>query len=163
MKQPPGRDEIMAFTLTSRVFDHGSPIPKAHTCDGADRSPALEWIDVPPGTRALALIVEDPDAPGGTWIHWTVYDLPPGTRSLAEGVPRTAELVGGGKQGINSFHKLGYGGPCPPSGKPHRYFFRLHALDAPTRLDPGQHHDVVARSIQGHVLATAELVGTYGR
>jgi Raf kinase inhibitor-like YbhB/YbcL family protein len=153
----------MRFSLTSKSFDDGSPIPRQHTCDGADRSPPLEWSATPPGTRSLALIVEDPDAPSGTWVHWILYDLPAALTHLPEGVAPAASVPGGGSQGFNDFRKVGYGGPCPPAGKPHRYFFRLYALDAPTKLDPRQDKAVLMKAVDGHIIAKAELMGTYKR
>jgi Raf kinase inhibitor-like YbhB/YbcL family protein len=154
----------MALTLTSTAFDLGTEIPKRHTCEGADRSPALKWTGAPAGTKSFALIADDPDAPVGTWVHWVVYDLPADTSELPEAVPTTETLSGGGgRQGTNDFRKTGYGGPCPPPGKPHRYFFKLYALDTLTNLKPRATKGDVLRSIEGHVLAQAELMGTYRR
>ena len=153
----------MAFELTSTAFAAGQTIPKQHTCDGADRSPPLRWKDAPAAAKSLALIADDPDAPAGTWTHWVLYDLPASVAELPEGVASDATLPSGGKHGLNDFRKTGYGGPCPPPGKPHRYFFRLYALDAPTGLDPRAKRDQVQRAIEGHVLAKTELMGTYQR
>ncbi|MBP1687748.1 MAG: putative Kinase inhibitor YbhB [Deltaproteobacteria bacterium] len=153
----------MALTLTSTAFKGGAEIPQRHTCEGADRSPALQWTGAPPGTKSFALIADDPDAPVGTWVHWVVYDLPGDATELAEGLPTSDTLPGGGTQGRNDFRKIGYGGPCPPPGKPHRYFFKLYALDAPTKLKPRATKADVLKAIEGHVLAQAELMGTYRR
>jgi len=153
----------MAFELSSSAFTAGQAIPQQHTCDGADRSPPLRWKDAPAAAKSLALIAEDPDAPGATWTHWVLYDLPASVAELPEGVPRDATLPSGGKQGLNDFRKTGYGGPCPPPGKPHRYFFRLYALDAPSGLEPGAKKDQLRHAIEGHVLAHTELMGTYQR
>lgn len=158
-----GATSIAALTLTSPAFPSGSEVPKQHTCDGADRSPALTWSDVPEGTKSFALIVDDPDAPAGTWVHWVVYDLPAKTTRLPQGVDPDDRLAGGGTLGMNDFHKTGYGGPCPPAGKPHRYFFRLYALDAATNLQPRATKADLIKAIEGHVLEQAELMGTYKR
>ncbi len=153
----------MAFTLSSAAFKPGGEIPKQHTCEGADQSPALAWSGAPAQTKSFALIADDPDAPVGTWVHWVVYDVPGDATGLPQGVPDTETLRGGGTQGSNDFRRTGYGGPCPPPGKPHRYFFRLYALDQPTQLKPRATKAEVLRAIEGHVLAQAELMGTYKR
>jgi len=153
----------MAFTLSSAAFTAGGEIPTLHTCSGVDESPALSWRDAPPATKAFALIVDDPDAPVGTWVHWVLYDLPGNTLQLPQAVPAAETLASGAKQGLNDFRKIGYGGPCPPPGKPHRYFFKLYALDAPTSLTPRAGKADVLRAIEGHVLGAAELIGTYQR
>lgn len=153
----------MTFALTSKAFDHGGTIPKRFTCDGPDISPALSWNEPPPGTKSLALISDDPDAPVGTWVHWVAFDIPAGTRELPEGVAKTADLPGGGKQGRTDFGRIGYGGPCPPPGKPHRYYFKLYALDTQLNLKPGSTKADVESAMKGHILAQAELLGRYGR
>jgi Raf kinase inhibitor-like YbhB/YbcL family protein len=157
------RGTAMAFELSSTAFAPGQAIPKQHTCDGADRSPPLRWQDAPAAAKSFALVADDPDAPAGTWTHWVLYDLPASVAELPEAVPPDATIPSGGKQGLNDFRKTGYGGPCPPPGKPHRYFFRLYALDAPTGLDPRAKKDQVQHAIEGHVLARTELMGTYQR
>ncbi|MCX7722324.1 MAG: YbhB/YbcL family Raf kinase inhibitor-like protein, partial [Verrucomicrobiae bacterium] len=119
----------MKIQVTSPAFQDGKPIPSKYTCDGEDVSPPLNWTNVPPEAKSLVLISDDPDAPVGTWVHWVLYDLPPTTAGLSEGVPKSSELPNGAKQGINDFRRIGYGGPCPPPGKPHRYYFKLYALD----------------------------------
>jgi Raf kinase inhibitor-like YbhB/YbcL family protein len=153
----------MAFTLSSPAFKAGAGIPKQHTCDGADLSPALSWSGAPAGTKSFALIADDPDAPVGTWVHWVLYDLPGDATQLPQGVPPDERLSSGAKQGTNDFRKVGYGGPCPPPGKPHRYFFKLYALDTPSTLQPRATKPEVLRGIDGHVLGQVELVGTYKR
>jgi hypothetical protein len=153
----------MAFTIESTAFAEGGSIPKKHTCDGQDVSPPLAWSGAPAGTKSFALICDDPDAPAGTWVHWVIYDLPASLSSLPEGVPRDRELKGGGRQGMSDFRRVGYGGPCPPPGKPHRYFFKLYALDAPPGLMPGVSKNDVLKSAEGHILGEAQLMGKYGR
>ena len=153
----------MALQLTSNSFSPNDTIPKKFTCDGPDVSPHLAWNAPPAGTQSFALIADDPDAPVGTWVHWVLYDLPGTARELAEGVPKQEELASGGRQGKNDFGKIGYGGPCPPAGKPHRYFFKLHALDAKLNLKAGATKADVERAIKGHVVAQGELIGKYGR
>ncbi|MFQ5665063.1 MAG: YbhB/YbcL family Raf kinase inhibitor-like protein [Candidatus Binatia bacterium] len=153
----------MAFTLSSSAFQPGAPIPKQHTCDGVDQSPALHWSDAPAGTKSFALIADDPDAPMGTWVHWVLYDMPAEVTQLPQGVAPDETLASGGKHGVNDFRKIGYGGPCPPPGKPHRYFFKLYALDAPTDLKPRATKADVLRAIEGHVLGEVQLMGTYKR
>ncbi|HEU5261309.1 MAG TPA: YbhB/YbcL family Raf kinase inhibitor-like protein [Gemmatimonadales bacterium] len=155
----------MALALTSTAFREGSPIPVKHTCDGADVSPALSWGGTPRGTAAFAVIANDPDAPAGTWVHWVLYDLPGSAVQLPENVPKTDTLpdLGGAIQGRNDFRRTGYGGPCPPPGPAHRYFFKLYALDAHLKLGPGATKQEVEAAMKGHVLGTAQLVGTYAR
>ena len=152
----------MAFQLTSE-FSSGGAIPSKFTCDGSDVSPALEWTEPPSGTKALALIVDDPDAPGGTFVHWVLFDLPPNVRSLAGGVSKEREFSNAARQGENDFGKIGYNGPCPPRGRPHRYFFKLYALDAKTKLKAGAGKADLERAMKGHVLAHAEVMGKYKR
>src|SRR5438067_10465038 len=125
----------MAFTLQSSAFQNGGNIPKKFTCEAADVTPELNWSGAPEKTQSFALSADDPDAPMGTWVHWVIYDLPPNTTKLSEGVPKQ-EQAASGTQGTNDFGKIGYGGPCPPPGKPHRYFFKLYALDGTLNLKP---------------------------
>jgi len=155
--------EAKPITLTSPAFRSGGPIPQDYTADGRNVSPPLSWGDLPPGTKSLALIVEDPDAPRGTFAHWVAYDLPAESRELGEGVPAQATLANGTVQGTNDFGKAGYGGPSPPPGKPHHYFFRLFALDRPIDLPPGATREQLLVKKEGHVLGHGELMGTYGR
>jgi Raf kinase inhibitor-like YbhB/YbcL family protein len=155
------------FELTSPAFKASATIPKKFTCDGADVSPRLDWKNAPKGTRAFALIMEDPDAPAGIWIHWLIYDAPAGSRGLPEGVPAAESLEGGAKQGwswgVDQFERVGYGGPCPPKGKPHRYVFTAYALSVPTGLPPRATKAQLLKSMKDKILAQAELVGLYGR
>jgi len=151
----------MAFQITTTAFRDGSSIPKRFTCDGPDVSPALSWGDPPAGTRSLAIIADDPDAPAGTWVHWVLYDLPADTRKLPEGVAKDRELPNGALQGRNDFGKIGYNGPCPPRGSEHRYFFKLYALDSKTGLKAGATKSELERAMKGHVLAQAQLVGKF--
>jgi Raf kinase inhibitor-like YbhB/YbcL family protein len=145
------------FTLSSSAFKHGAAVPRRHTCDGEDVSPALAWSGVPEGTRSLALVVDDPDAPGRTFLHWLAWGLEPEAGSLGEGEAAPVE-------GTNDFGSTGYRGPCPPPGHgPHRYFFRLHALGAPVDVRGGAGRDELERAIRDHQLGTAELMGTYER
>ncbi len=158
------RREPMKITLTSPSFKEGQPIPRNFTCQGTNLSPALAWDGVPDGTRSIALIMDDPDAPRGIWVHWALWNLPLEARSLPEAVPTKAALDGGAKQGQNDFRQVGYGGPCPPPGKPHRYYFKLYALDAQLSLKEGvaQKADLVA-AMEGHILAEGQLMGTFAR
>lgn len=149
--------------IKSPAFRSGAEIPRQHTCDGADVSPRLVWEGAPAGAKGFALVADDPDAPGGTWTHWVIYDLPPETRALAEALPAMETLPGGARQGLNDFKKIGYGGPCPPPGQTHRYFFRLYALDAPTNLKPRSTKQQLLDAIKGHIIGEAELMGKYGR
>ncbi|MBD2665616.1 phospholipid-binding protein, PBP family [Richelia sinica FACHB-800] len=144
------------------VFGANSQIPAKYTCDGADISPTLSWDEPPKETQSLALIVDDPDAPRHTFVHWVLYDIPPTVRQLPEHITATKTLPNGGVQGKNDFGKLGYGGPCPPSGT-HRYFFKLYALDKNLGLPPGATKEQILQAMKGHVLATAELIGRYQR
>jgi Raf kinase inhibitor-like YbhB/YbcL family protein len=161
--KPAKTSQATEFTLTSPAFAAGATIPTVHTCDGADISPPLSWSGVPAKTVSLALLCDDPDAPRGTWVHWVLYDLDPGVSELAAGVPATRNLPGGANQGNNDFGKLGYGGPCPPPGPAHRYYFRLLALDRKLGLSPGTTMKQVLAAAEGHVLARVELMGHYGR
>ena len=153
----------MAFTISTTAFQNGGDIPKKFTCEGEDVSPALSWEGTPAGAKSFSLIADDPDAPVGAWTHWVLFDLPAGAKGLPENVAKVDQLPSGGKQGRNDFQKIGYGGPCPPPGKPHRYFFKLYALDRNLDLSPGATKAEVERSMQGHILATAELLGRYRR
>jgi hypothetical protein len=152
----------MAFELTSSAFGAGETIPQKYTCDGDDISPPLAWGDPPAGTRSFALISDDPDAPVGTWVHWVLYNLPADARALPEAVPADADLADGSQHGNSSWRRPGYGGPCPPSGT-HRYFFKLYALDTVLDLKSGASKEELLKAMEGHVLAEAELMGTYSR
>ncbi|NLP05970.1 YbhB/YbcL family Raf kinase inhibitor-like protein [Candidatus Fermentibacteria bacterium] len=153
---------IEVFALASSAFTHGGSIPEIYTGDGADISPPLEWTAPPAGTASLVLICEDPDAPVGNWIHWVVFDIPPDSTGLPEGVPPGTRYGASALQGLNSWGSCGYGGPAPPSGT-HRYFFRLYALDCMLRIGARSTAEMVRRAMEGHVLASAELMGTYTR
>lgn len=152
-----------AMELKSSAFHDGATIPRQHSCDADDVSPQLNWSNVPPGTKTFSLIVDDPDAPGGTWVHWVLYDLPADAKELAEAVGKTETLANDGKQGLNDFRRVGYGGPCPPAGKPHRYFFKLYALDEPSNLKPRATKQQLLAAMKGHILGEAELIGRYQR
>ena len=153
----------MDFTLTSTAFAEGQTIPRRFTGDGADNSPPLRWTEPPPGTRSFTLICEDPDAPRGMWVHWVLFNLPADQRELPEGVPATEALPSGAVHGRNDFGNFGYGGPAPPRGKPHRYFFKLFALDGMLSLAAGANRSDVLAAMNGHVLATGQLIGIYQR
>jgi len=153
----------MSLVLDSKAFPKGGDIPSKYTCSGDDISPALSWSGAPQDTKSFALIVEDPDAPSGTFTHWIVYDLPAGTHELPENVSKTDDLSGGGRQGRNDFRRLGYGGPCPPPGKPHRYFFKVYALNSTLGLPAGASKPDVEAAMRGHVIAQAELMRKFGR
>ena len=162
-----GRRGHKSMELTSAAFKAKASIPKRHSCEGEDLSPALSWTGLPPKTQSLALIVDDPDAPPGTWVHWVLYDLPAGLKGLEEGVAKTESLPDGAKQGlcwgVDEFDRVGYYGPCPPPGKPHRYFFKLYALDKKPGLPAGATKDQLLAAMKGHVLGQAELIGLYQR
>ncbi|HVC35672.1 MAG TPA: YbhB/YbcL family Raf kinase inhibitor-like protein [Chloroflexota bacterium] len=153
----------VSFTLRSTAFANGAAIPRQYTCDGADQSPPLEWSELPDGTTSLALIVEDPDAPHGTFMHWVLYNLPPAPPELAAGVPHQAIIANGARQGRNDFRRVGYGGPCPPRGPAHHYHFSMYALNASPDLTPGATASELRAAMVGHTLGEAELIGTYGR
>lgn len=157
----------MALTLTSSAFQAGQSIPKEYTCDGTDLSPPLAWSGAPEGTKSFAMIMDDPDAPPGTWVHWILFNIPAGTAALEKGVERKEALASGAKHGIvwgvSDFSRVGYYGPCPPPGKPHRYFFKLYALDSILDLPPKVDKFQVEKAMAGHILAETSLMGSYGR
>lgn len=153
----------MSIEFTSPGFINGGMIPKDYTCEGADRSPALAWSGLPSSVKSLALIVDDPDAPAGTWVHWVVYNMPANLQGLPEGVPSNSEVVGVGMQGKNDFRRLGYGGPCPPKGKPHRYFFKLYALDTILNIASCASKADLEKAMKGHILGQGQLIGLYER
>jgi len=156
--------EVVNFILESTSFKDGGTIPKKYTCDGPDISPQLSWGGVPAGTKSFVLIMDDPDAPMGTFNHWILYDLPGEARGLPEGVAKDPALGDGSKQGVTSFRRVGYGGPCPPRGPAHRYFFNLYALDTPALgLGPKASKEEVESKMKGHILGKAVLMGRYGR
>jgi Raf kinase inhibitor-like YbhB/YbcL family protein len=153
----------MSFTIRSEAFREGGSIPAEHTCDGVDRSPPLSWSGEPPATKSFALIVHDPDAPSGDWVHWLLYDVPGGQREVPGGVRTRPTNAGLGTQGTNDFRRVGWGGPCPPRGAAHVYRFRLIAVDAMLGLPPGLTRDRLLAALRGHVLAEAELTARYQR
>jgi len=160
MKTP---TNTLQIALSSPAFAEGQPIPPQFTGQGRDISPPLRWTGLPAGTKSLALIADDPDAPVGTWVHWVLYDLPATVTELPEALPNTQYLSNGAKQGLNDFRRLGYGGPMPPPGKPHRYVFKLYALDTELGLQPGATRRQVEAAMQGHILAEGRLTGLYQR
>ena len=153
----------MAFAIVSSSFSPGEGIPRDFTADGRDVSPVLAWQNVPVGTRTFALICDDPDAPAGTWVHWLIWNLPASARSLPQGVPSARTLPDGSAQGKNDFGRIGWGGPSPPAGKPHRYFFRLYALKEKLTLPPNASRKELDFAMRGLIIATAEVFGTYKR
>jgi Raf kinase inhibitor-like YbhB/YbcL family protein len=154
---------MTTMEISSPAFGDGDRIPVNQTADGTNLSPELRWAGAPQNTRSFALICEDPDAPRGTWTHWVLFNVPADTTSYAEGVPAAGELPDGARQGKNDFGKIGYGGPSPPGGKPHRYYFKLYALDTKLDLPAGAGKDQVLGAMKGHVLAEGQLLGHYGR
>ena len=153
----------MPFELSCSAFKEGELIPKKHTCEGEDLSPPLRWNHPPAGTRSFALIADDPDAPGRTWVHWVLYNIPLDLCGLAEGTPAQETLPNGAQQGLNDSQEIGYGGPCPPPGKPHRYYFKLYALDCELALKSRATKVQVVDAMKGHVLAEASLMGRFAR
>jgi Raf kinase inhibitor-like YbhB/YbcL family protein len=153
----------MSLNLVSAAFEEGQLIPKDYTGDGEDISPPLTWSEPPAGAKSFALLCDDPDAPRGTWVHWVLFNLPADLRDMDEAVPAEGSLANGAKQGKNDFGNLGYGGPAPPRGKPHRYCFKLFALDSMLPLAVGATKEQVLAACKGHVLAEAQLMGKYQR
>lgn len=163
--QPPGKsspENKPELKVISAAFKEGEPIPRQYTCHGINISPPLEWGGAPKSARTIAIIADDPDAPAGTWVHWVLYNLPAENIGFVENLPATENLKAGGFQGKNDFGKIGYGGPCPPSGT-HRYFFKVYALDAELPLEAGATKADVEKAMQGHVVGQGQLMGTYGR
>lgn len=157
----------MTIQVTSSAFEQGKPIPKKHTGNGPDVSPPIGWFNLPPNTKEIALICDDPDAPNGDWVHWVIYKIPANAKGLPEGVARKPELTEtiGAMQGTNSWtdgNNIGYRGPLPPSGV-HRYFFKVYALDAPLDVQPGLDKKGLLKKMHGHILAEGQLMGTYAR
>jgi len=153
----------MALELKSTSFKNGDFIPAEYTCKGKDISPPLAWNDVPQTTKSFAIISDDPDAPIGTWVHWVIYDIPSDVRHLPENISKVNILSDGSKQGVNDFGKIGYGGPCPPPGSAHRYFFKLYALNTKLELKPGLTKKALESAIKGHIAGEAELIGKFKR
>ena len=154
--------EIVTIQMNSPVFEDGGLIPQEYTCSGENISPPLNWQAVPEGTQSLALIVDDPDAPGGEFVHWVVYDLPPDVQSLSDDMPHDKTFPIGGVQGINSTNRLGYMGPCPPSGT-HRYYFTLYALDEKLNLPAGEPKDRLLEAMEGHIIGQGQIMGRFKR
>jgi Raf kinase inhibitor-like YbhB/YbcL family protein len=152
-----------AMTISSTEFNDGAPIPPRFTCSGSDQSPPLSWNGAPGGTRSYVLLVEDPDAPSGTFVHWVVFNIPATENGMPEGTPTNPRLTNGAIQGTNGFNVNGYKGPCPPPGGPHHYHFKLYALDAMLDLTAAADERMVQSNMSPHVKATAELVGTFSR
>jgi Raf kinase inhibitor-like YbhB/YbcL family protein len=151
---------VMTFDLTSSSFAHKGVIPTQYSCKDKDLSPSLTWSGAPAGTKSYALIVDDPDAPSGTWVHWVYYNIPANQTTLVEGITRDKEFKDGSRNGENSWGVMGYDGPCPPSGT-HRYFFKMYALDSVLALEPGAKKPELLKAMQGHILGMAELMGTF--
>ena len=152
----------MPLAISSPAFQDGDQIPVEFTCDGSNTSPALLWSGAPSGTRTFALLCDDPDAPGRTFVHWVIYNLPPAKSALTQGVPPKGELEEGVLQGLNSARRVGYVGPCPPSGR-HRYYFKLYALDKSLALSGSPTKEELMTAMKGHIIEEAQLIGTYER
>jgi Raf kinase inhibitor-like YbhB/YbcL family protein len=149
--------------VSSSAFSEGAPIPKEYTADGRNTSPPLQWGDAPAGTQSFAVILDDPDAPRGLFTHWVLFNLPADRHDLPPAIPTDREVLGGTRQGANSFGDVGYGGPSPPKGKPHRYFFHVYALDRKLDLEAGAKRSDLDAAMKGHILASGKVMGTYGR
>jgi Raf kinase inhibitor-like YbhB/YbcL family protein len=154
--------EKMTIKVTSPAFEEGGMIPSKYTVDSQNVSPPLKWEGVPDGTKSIALISDDPDAPVGTWVHWVMWNIPPGARELTENVPPDEDLLDGSMQGITDFGRPGYGGPAPPSGT-HRYYFKIYALDIKLNLPNGSTKTDLLKAMEGHILAEGQLMGKYKR
>lgn len=153
----------MVLSVSSPAFQEGDRIPSKYTCQGQDISPALAWSEPPAGTQSFALVMDDPDAPGGVFTHWVIFNISSDSRELSEAVLAQAELPTGALQGKSDFGRIGYGGPCPPPGRPHRYRFTLYALGQALGLKAGASKKQVLDAMQGHILAQGQLTGTYQR
>ena len=151
------------ISISTEAFKAGETIPAEYTCEGKNISPALLWSSIPAGAKTIALIMDDPDAPRGTFVHWVLYNIPAIAQKLSKGVPRNEILADGSRQGMTDFGRAGYGGPCPPPGKPHRYYFKIYALDTQLNLSSGATKGDVEKAMKGHILAQGELMGKYGR
>jgi len=151
------------FKLTSSAFASGTAVPDKYTCKGEDISPPLEWSGAPDKVATYAIVMDDPDAPSGTWVHWLIWNFPPSGSSMSADTPRLRNFDDGGRQGRNSFGKIGYNGPCPPPGQTHRYFFRIYALDQKLDLQAGATRAQLDAAMKGHVLAQSEYMGTFHR
>jgi hypothetical protein len=160
---PAGGKAASGFALTSTAFAPGAAIPEQYSCKGADISPLLQWSGAPPNTASFALIMDDPDAPAGVWVHWVMWNVPRSAHSLRENADKREQLDDGSRQGTNSFGKVGYNGPCPPGGQTHRYFFRLYALDGKLDLAASATRAILDAAMKGHVLVQTEYMGTFHR
>ena len=158
-----GKETAMPIQVTSGSFQTNQVIPKKFTCDGENLSPSLAWSNLPVGSKSLAIVCEDPDAPAGNFLHWLIFNIDPVIGGLPEGVSEKSSVIGLALQGKNGFGKVGYGGPCPPRGATHRYFFRIYALDKTLELNSGAARPDLAKAMQGHVLGEGELMGLYSR
>jgi len=161
LAQQPSAAKGSAVTVTSSSFLAGGAIPEKYSCKGLDISPALSWRGVPAKTKTFAVIMDDPDAPAGIWVHWVEWNIPATQHSLTENVAKSEQLDDGSEQGRNSFGKTGYNGPCPPMGQTHRYFFRVYALDGKLTLAPGSDRAALDEAMKGHTLAEGEYMGTF--
>lgn len=155
------KDNMETNSISAEGFKDGATLPDIYTCKGKDISPSLSWKGAPAGTKSIALIMDDPDAPGGTFVHWVLYNMPAQTQKLPEGIPHDKIFADGSMQGITDFGQKGYGGPCPPPGKPHRYYFKVYALDSKINLPPGASKEQLETEMLGHILAKGEIVGIY--
>lgn len=162
MADPATQTEIATIKVASPAFEEGGMIPQQYACDGDNISPSLNWEGVPDGVKSLALIMDDPDAPGGIFVHWVLYDLPADLDGLPENLPGGKGFPIGGEEGINSTNKTGYMGPCPPSGT-HRYFFKLYALDEKLHLPAGETKSRLLDAMKGHIVGQGQLMGQYKR
>lgn len=154
---------MLELTVATAAFALGTSIPLKYTCCGDDVSPAVSWSAVPKETQSIALICDDPDAPAGTWVHWVIFNIPPQTTEIKENTAKQAQLPDGSVQGINDFGRAGYGGPCPPPGKAHRYYFRVYALDTKLQLGEKTTRADLLRAMKGHILAQGETMGQFKR
>ena len=152
----------MKITVTSNAFKDGGMIPGKYTCDGDDMSPPIDWSGLPPETKSIAMISDDPDAPMGTWVHWVIFNMPPQLKGLPEDVQPDKVLENGAVQGMNDSRQIGYGGPCPPAGV-HRYFFKVYALDTKVSLGPAATKKDLEKAMVGHILSEGQLMGRYKR
>ena len=155
-------ETVMEITISSTAFKEGEMIPKKYTCDGENISPTLEWSNIPKGTKSLALIADDPDAPRGTWVHWVLFNIPSDMKGLPENVPPRSTLKNGARHGMNDSRKLGYDGPCPPGGT-HRYYFKLYALSVDLALESGATKEQLLKAMEGQILGEGQLMGKYKR
>jgi len=162
-EEEPTKEKYKKMQIESTAFKNEENIPVKYTCDGEDMSPEIVWKEVPEGVKSLALICDDPDAPFKTWIHWVIYNIPSAAGKLTEGIKPVKTLENGTNQGINDFGNIGYGGPCPPRGKPHHYHFKLYGLDIKIKAEEGITKKELLKKMEGHIIAKGELVGLYKR